>query len=58
MSQHTIIWARLMRLFKWLSLQFGHIWCLFVHGFIQDKHIMHKPYAPWECDVCGRKWEL
>lgn len=48
----------MLKLIKWTVRQFGHIWCLFVHGFIRDKHRMHKPYAPWECEVCGRKWEL
>ena len=36
----------------------GDFWCLIVHGLIRDKHEMHKPYAPQECQICGRWWEL
>ena len=43
---------------KWVSRQFGHIWCLFVHGLIRDKHKTHKAYGPEECQICGRWWGL
>lgn len=43
---------------KWIGRQFGHVWCLFVHGFIRDKHKMHKAYGPEECQICGRWWSL
>jgi hypothetical protein len=32
-------------------------WCLFVHGFLKDKHKMYKPYGPFKCEICGRYWE-
>jgi len=43
---------------KWIIRQLGDIWCMFVHGFILDKHEMHIVYGPFECKICGRKWEL
>lgn len=43
---------------KWISTQFGNVWCLFVHGLILDKHKMHKAYGPEECEKCGRWWSL
>lgn len=43
---------------KWVYRQFGHIWCLFVHGLVRDKHKMHKAYGPMKCQICGRWWEL
>lgn len=43
---------------RWISRQFGHVWCLFVHNLIRDKHKMHKAYRPQECQICGRWWEL
>ena len=43
---------------KWIGRQFGHVWCLFVHGLIRDKHKMHKAYGPEECQICGRWWSL
>ena len=36
---------------KWVGRQFGHVWCLFIHGFIRDKHKMHKAYEPMECQI-------
>ena len=44
--------------FKWIARQFGDFWCLVIHGFIKDKHKMHKAYDPYECQICGRWWEL
>ena len=43
---------------KWIIKQFGNVWCLFVHGFVLDKHKMHKAYGPQECQKCGRWWDL
>jgi hypothetical protein len=43
---------------KWIIRQFGNVWCLFVHGFVLDKHKMHKAYGPQECQKCGRWWDL
>ena len=43
---------------KWFGVQFGNIYCLFVHDLIQDKHKMHKAYGPEECQICGRWWKL
>ena len=43
---------------KWIIKQFGNVWCLFVHGFVLDKHKMHKAYGPQECQKCGRWWKL
>jgi len=43
--------------FKWMWRQFGHLWCMFIHGFILDKHKMHKRYGPEECQICGRWWK-
>ena len=36
----------------------GDLWCLIVHGFVRNKHKMHIPYGPQECQICGRWWEL
>jgi hypothetical protein len=38
--------------------ELGHLWCLFIHGFLLDKHKMRTPYGPYECQKCGRWWEL
>jgi len=46
------------KIMKWIIRQLGHIWCLFVHNLIRDKHKMHKAYGPQECQICGRWWEL
>ena len=43
---------------KWIFKQFEDVWCLFVHGFIRNKHKMYKPYGPEKCQICGRWWEL
>jgi hypothetical protein len=43
---------------KWIGRQFGHVWCMFVHDLIRDKHKMHKAYGPEECQICGRWWTL
>ncbi len=43
---------------KWIIRQFGNVWCLFIHGFVLDKHKMHKAYGPQECQKCGRWWRL
>ena len=43
---------------KWVIRILGDIWCQFMHGFIKDKHKMHKAYEPEECQICGRWWKL
>lgn len=43
---------------KWIIRQLGHVWCLFIHNLIRDKHKMHKAYGPQECQICGRWWQL
>ena len=43
---------------KWIKNKILEFICLFVHGFIQDKHKMEKPYSPFKCEKCNRLWEL
>lgn len=47
-----------MKVLKWIAGQFMDLWCIIVHGLIQDKHKMHKAYAPMICEKCGRGWVL
>lgn len=42
---------------KTIKKKLGDVWCLFVHGFILDKHKLYNLNDPMKCDVCGRRWE-
>lgn len=48
----------ILHLLKLTIRPFGDIWCLIVHNFIMNKHKMNKAYEPYECQKCGRKWQL
>lgn len=39
---------------KWIIRQLEHVWCLFMHDFIRNKHKMHKAYESQECQICSR----
>jgi len=48
----------MLKIIKWIWRRvFGTIWCLFIHGFLLDKHKMFKAYGPYKCLICGRWWK-